>query len=146
MGFWPRLVLFSLINFGGLAIGGLFTAAGGSWYLSLDRAPWTPPGWVFGVAWFTIMLTYCIFLASNWPKFNLQLKYLFAISWVLNLSWNPFFFYLHLKEVGLLILVLLTVCVFVIWLKAKKWGRYHLLLMPYLVWLVLAASLNAYVL
>ena len=46
-----QLVIFALLNFGALAIGGLFTGGGVSseWYASLNKAPWTPPGWVFGI-------------------------------------------------------------------------------------------------
>lgn len=44
--------LFLLLNFAGLAIGGLFTgnAVSSEWYQNLAKAPWTPPGWVFGAA------------------------------------------------------------------------------------------------
>ena len=46
-------ILFLIINFGGLAIGNWFMNNGpiSEWYLNLNKAPWTPPGWVFGVAW-----------------------------------------------------------------------------------------------
>ena len=40
---------FLIINFGGLAIGQVWTGDGvtSEWYTSLNQAPWTPPGWVF---------------------------------------------------------------------------------------------------
>jgi hypothetical protein len=45
-----RLILFLIINFGALGIGGLLLGnpATNEWYQSLNKAPWTPPGWVFG--------------------------------------------------------------------------------------------------
>jgi tryptophan-rich sensory protein len=50
-----RIILFIVINFSALAIGSYFTENGVSsdWYMSLEKAPWNPPGWVFGVAWHT---------------------------------------------------------------------------------------------
>jgi tryptophan-rich sensory protein len=59
-----QLILFLLINFGGLALGSYFMGDldKNVWYKSLDKAPWTPPGWVFGAAWFSIMLFYSIFM------------------------------------------------------------------------------------
>jgi len=52
-----RLITFLLLNFGALAVGGFFTGKGvpSYWYSDLIKAPWTPPGWVFGFAWTTIM-------------------------------------------------------------------------------------------
>ena len=54
--FW-YVALFGVLNFVGLAIGGLATGPGVSsdWYAGLDKAPWTPPGWVFGAAWTAVM-------------------------------------------------------------------------------------------
>ena len=43
-----QLIIFLLLNFGALALGGLFTGSGVSsdWYNGLNKAPWTPPGWM----------------------------------------------------------------------------------------------------
>ena len=59
------LVFFLLVNFGGLAIGNWLMNSGPSstWYLELNKAPWTPPGWVFGAAWTLIMICFSIYLA-----------------------------------------------------------------------------------
>ena len=42
------LIGFLIINFGGLAIGQVWTGDGvtSEWYTSLNQAPWTPPGWL----------------------------------------------------------------------------------------------------
>jgi len=58
-------VLFILINFSALALGSWLMNNGSSsfWYKNLDRAPWEPQGWVFGVAWTTIMICFSIYLA-----------------------------------------------------------------------------------
>ncbi len=65
-----RLIIFLFINFGALAIGSIFTGKGvpSDWYASLNKAPWTPPGWVFGAAWFSIMLCFTIYMAVAWKQ------------------------------------------------------------------------------
>ena len=54
-----------MLNFGALAIGSYFTASGASsdWYQNLNKAPWTPAGWVFGAAWTSIMICYSVYMA-----------------------------------------------------------------------------------
>ena len=60
-----RTIFFLLLNFAALAIGGLFTGSGVSseWYQNLNKAPWTPPGWVFGTVWTLIMILFAIYMA-----------------------------------------------------------------------------------
>lgn len=63
-----KILIFLVINFTALAIGGFYTGSGVSsdWYESLNKAPWTPPGWVFGAAWTFIMICYAFFMAYLW--------------------------------------------------------------------------------
>lgn len=146
-----RIIIFLVLNFGALGIGGLFTGKGvpSEWYNNLDKAPWTPPGWVFGFAWTTIMICFAIYMSYAWAKVvDLKtLGFLFAIQLILNIAWNPAFFYFHQVLIGLIIISLLTVLVgyFLVayWSDLKL---YSLLIMPYFVWLLIATSLNAYIL
>ena len=57
--------IFLIINFGALAIGNWLMANGPQtqWYINLNKAPWTPPGWVFGAAWTSIILCFSIYMA-----------------------------------------------------------------------------------
>lgn len=145
-----RLIIFLLLNFGALAIGGIFTGKGvpSEWYAELNKAPWTPPGWVFGTAWATIMVCFSIYMAYLWPvvENKTMLIALYAFQWILNVSWNPVFFYYHKVTAALIIILLLTFVVgymlfhFSPLLKAKS-----LLLLPYFLWLLIAVSLNGYV-
>ncbi|MEM6723304.1 MAG: TspO/MBR family protein [Bacteroidota bacterium] len=144
-----RIIVFLLLNFGGLAFGGLFTEVNSDWYQGLNRAPWTPPGWVFGAAWTTIMICFSIYMAFLWgeakDKKPLVINYLLAF--ILNAGWNPVFFHFRQVALGLVVIVALTVVVtyfiFRYWntLKSKT-----LLMAPYFIWLLIATSLNAYVL
>lgn len=145
-----RTILFLLLNFGALGIGGLFTGNGvaSDWYFELNKAPWTPPGWVFGFAWTTIMICFSIYMAALWPGVeNKKLIIgLYVFQWILNVSWNPLFFYLHHITVALVVITLLTLLVgyllYHFWpvLKVKS-----VLLLPYFLWLLIATSLNGYI-
>lgn len=145
-----RFLIFLALNFGALAIGGLFTAKGvpSDWYQQLNKAPWTPPGWVFGAAWSTIMLCFSVYLARLWQVHEAPKKLVpaFALQWVLNVSWNPLFFFHHYTWIGLAFILALTIWVWrFLFIHRKAMGAYSLLLLPYGVWLLIATSLNAYV-
>ena len=145
-----RTIIFLVINFGALALGGLFTSKGvpSDWYNELAKAPWTPPGWVFGAAWTTIMICFSFYMAYLWPSAENKRMIigLFLLQWILNVSWNPAFFYFHNITGGLIIIVSLTVLVgyFLIHYYPELRLKSALLL-PYFLWLLIATSLNAYI-
>ncbi|NND94356.1 MAG: tryptophan-rich sensory protein [Flavobacteriales bacterium] len=146
-----RTVLFLLINFGGLALGSIYTAeVAGEWYQSLPKAPWTPPGWVFGAAWTTIMICFSIYLSRAWKYLDIRDRklfyFVFALSWVLNVIWNPIFF--HFKRIGIGFIVISILTLFVV--RFVQEGRRKMrwewwLVMPYLIWMIIATSLNGYI-
>lgn len=146
--FIKKLVLFLFINFGSLALGGLLMNDGpqAAWYNSLEKAPWTPPGWVFGFAWTTIMLCFSVYLAFLFLKRNdLPLKILFIIQVILNVSWNYFFFNIHWVKFAMFILISLTVVVYIFLFAFRKEMKWlSLLILPYAIWLLVACSLNLY--
>lgn len=148
-----KFLIFLVINFAALGIGGFLIGNPGSniWYQSLNKAPWTPPGWVFGAAWFTIMLcfSFYMFYTSNnlSPDFKNTFYVLFAVQFVLNVLWNPVFFKWHFVLGGLIMIVMLTVLVgWFTYYGFKNYGLVGLWIMPYFVWLIIATSLNAYIL
>lgn len=146
-----RLIIFLTLNFGALALGGLFTSTGVSseWYITLNKAPWTPPGWVFGAAWTSIMICYSVYLSILWAKVSNHKKLLalFITQLVLNISWNPLFFSLQLVSIAMIAIALLTIVVgyFLFYYRLKlQWES--ALLLPYFLWLLIASSLNGYIL
>lgn len=142
-------IVFLIINFGALAIGGWLMNNGPQtdWYLTLNKAPWTPPGWVFGVAWTTIMLCFSFYMTILYMSHNtMMLKGLFVVQVLLNISWNYVFFNKHLLTVGLIIIILLTILIFYFFLiYLKKLNLKSLLILPYFIWLCIATSLNLYI-
>lgn len=146
-----RIILFLVLNFLALAIGGSFTKHGvlSEWYQNLDKAPWTPPGWVFGSAWTFIMITFAIYMAYLIVENSTRKKIilLFAIQWLLNVAWNPIFFYFHSVLMGFIIISTLTILItyFLFHFKSKLHLK-SLFIVPYFVWLLIATSLNFYIL
>ncbi len=144
------IIIFLVINFGALAIGSWLMADGPQtdWYMGLSKAPWTPPGWVFGTAWTTIMVCFSIYMALLYKKTNnTTVITLFSIQFVLNVIWNYIFFNQHYVGLGLTVILLLTFTVgaFII-LFNKQMKLKTILILPYLIWLCIATSLNAYIL
>ena len=145
-----RIVLFLIVNFLGLAIGSLFTsdAVFSDWHLGLNKAPWTPPGWVFGAAWTTIMICFSVYLGFFFNSIHQKRKrLLFGLQWILNVGWSPLFFYFHAVGTALLCISLLTILIaYLMFNDWKEMKMKSLLLLPYLVWLIIATSLNSYIL
>lgn len=143
------LVFFLIINFSALAIGSWLMDNGPQsvWYLELNKAPWTPAGWVFGIAWTTIMICFSFYMTSLYLSNNTQkLKVLFTLQVLLNISWNYVFFNMQMIGLGLLIILLLTVLIgYLLIIYRKKLRLINLFILPYLIWLLLASSLNLYI-
>lgn len=149
MKFYRGLVLFLIINFSALAIGTWLMNDGPrtDWYIDLNQAPWSPPGWVFGIAWSSIMVLFSVYMT-----FLIQVDKskkvigLFSAQFMLNVIWNYLFFNQHLIILGLLNILILTVLMFYFLFAFKhslKNKRFYVL--PYCIWLVLATSLNLYI-
>ena len=143
-------IIFLIINFAALAIGTWLMNDGPKtiWYQNLNKAPWTPSGWVFGAAWSTIMICFSVYMAYLYnalPK-N-KILFLFSLQFICNVIWNYVFFNQHLISLGLLVILTLTLLIatflfsFKTILKTKS-----LLIIPYFLWLCIASSLNAYIL
>lgn len=151
MRFSKLLILFLSINLGGLALGGWLMNQGptSDWYLNLNRAPWTPPGWVFGFAWTLIMICFSIYLVYAFRQnHSPQLKLTYLAQVFFNVIWNYVFFNLQLVGLGLVCIIILTLLIFYqFWnYNQNELKRMRLLLLPYMIWLLIASSLNAYIL
>ena len=146
-----RLIIFTLLNFGALGIGAYLMngETTGEWYNNLNKAPWTPPGWVFGAAWFSIMLLFSVYMWRMTDTMKNKEKKLFHLVYAthlfLNVIWNPIFFNWHMTLFGLFVILSLSILVlyFLITGFKNKW-YYGLLVLPYFIWLCIASSLNVY--
>ena len=143
------VVIFLVINFGALAIGSWLMNNGPQteWYIGLNKAPWTPPGWVFGAAWTIIMICFSIYMAQLYANENTgKVIILFIFQVVLNVSWNYVFFNQHAVSFALIIISLLTILIIYFLIAYySKLQLISLLLLPYVIWLAIATSLNYYI-
>lgn len=141
-----QLPVFLLISAAVFVFGGLFQP--GEWYDSLNRAPWSPPNIAFPIVWSFLYLAIAL---AGWQIFargTAYLKQLWATQMVFNALWSWLFFGQH--WVTLALVDLIAIWLTLLLLIAACW-RQHIrltatLLLPYLLWVSLAVSLNSYVL
>ncbi|MCR8667993.1 tryptophan-rich sensory protein [Aestuariibaculum sp. M13] len=142
-------LVFLIINFGALALGVWLMQNGplSEWYFNLNKAPWTPPGWVFGAAWSFIMFCFSIYIAFLWNSdSSKKVKSLFTVQFLLNVGWNYVFFNRHLVGLGLVVILLLTAIICIFQYDYRKiLGLKSLFITPYMLWLFIANSLNLYI-
>ena len=120
------------------------------WYNTLNRAPWNPPSWVFGVVWPILYLLMGVSLLLVWTNkkcypYCKELIYFF-IQLGFNLMWTPIFFEYRMPKLALLDLVLTFLFSYLTYENFKNINKMAgLLLIPYLSWLLLALTLNLYI-
>lgn len=127
------------------AAGALFPP--GAWYKTLVKPAWTPPDWLFPVAW-TVLYAAMAYAALRVTRAPMALAAPALAFWaaqiVLNALWSPVFFGLHRIGVAMAVLALLWLTLLVtlvLFLRADLIAG--LLLVPYLVWVSYAGALNA---
>lgn len=118
--------------------------APGPWYEGLRKPGFTPPNWVFPVAWTTlyVLIAWAGARLSALPGAGLVMA-LWAAQIALNTLWTPVFFGAHRMGLGLAVIAVLwlvVACLMVAAFRLDIWAG--VMLLPYLVWLTLAAALN----
>ncbi|WP_432714576.1 TspO/MBR family protein [Pedobacter sp.] len=131
------------------ALGGLFTSASDdSWYASLEKPSFNPPGWIFGPVWSILYIIIGISSYLVWRKRH-QIAHLprliavYFIQLVLNLFWSFLFFYAHKIGASLFEIVALLVAIVI---NARMFYRIDktagLLFIPYFLWVSFATLLT----
>jgi tryptophan-rich sensory protein len=127
--------------------GGLLTTTG-PWYHALRRPSWKPPDWAFGPVWTTIFTLTAISAVMAWNADSglasrTALVATYGINAVLNIAWSGLFFRLRRPDWALLEVVFLWISIAaLILVTARVSGLAATLLLPYLVWVGIAACLN----
>lgn len=127
--------------------GGLLTTTG-PWYHALRRPSWKPPDWAFGPVWTTIFTLTAISGVMAWNADSglasrTALVVTYGINAVLNIAWSGLFFRMRRPDWALLEVVFLWVSIAaLILVTARVSGLAATLLLPYLVWVGIAACLN----
>ncbi|UWQ18375.1 tryptophan-rich sensory protein TspO [Jannaschia sp. M317] len=128
------------------ATGAMFSP--GAWYRGLSKPSWTPPDWVFPVVWTTLYLALAFAGARVAPLEGSAYAMAFwALQIALNTLWTPVFFGLQRMKAGLVVIVLLWLAVAGLLVSLWPLDKIAFLVVaPYLVWVTIAAALNASVL
>ena len=116
----------------------------GEWYQSLQKPGFTPPNWLFPVAWGTIylLIAYAGARLAKRPGSQTALA-LWAAQISLNTLWTPVFFGANLIGAGFAIILILWAVVAALMVISFRLDRLTgALFVPYLIWLTLAAALN----
>ncbi len=120
---------------------------GNRWFDALVKPGIMPPGWLFGVAW-TILyillgLALALVLAARDVPAKRTALALFGAQMLLNFTWSPVFFGMHLIAPALVIIILmLGLSIAATFLLARIRQVAAWMMMPYLGWLAFASLLN----
>jgi tryptophan-rich sensory protein len=121
---------------------------GNGWFDALQKPTFMPAGWTFGVVWpilYALLgVAASIIVAEPASDRRRLALILFFAQLALNFLWSPIFFAAHDISLAKWIILLMTI------IGAAAAGQFlrirriaGLLMVPYLVWLVFAATLNA---
>lgn len=120
----------------------------GPWYRSLAKPDWTPPDAAFGMIWTLVFTLSAIAAVAAWLKVPDQpgaewMVGLFALNGFLNITWSLLFFRLQRPDWALIEVVFLWLSIAALIIVCGRHSRLAgLLLVPYLVWVSIAAALN----
>ncbi|WGH80238.1 tryptophan-rich sensory protein TspO [Jannaschia ovalis] len=140
---WPLFIIFLAACGAAATTGAVFQP--GDWYKRLDKPVWTPPDWLFPVAWTFLYLALAFAAArvATIPGAHYALAF-WAMQIAFNTLWTPIFF--GLRRLGPALVVLGGLWVAVVGLLWALWPLDALafwITVPYLVWVSYAGALNA---
>ncbi len=139
---WSIFILFLAACCAAAATGSMFPP--GPWYRNLSKPPWTPPDWLFPLAWTTLYLA-SAYAATRVAMLddNAHAMGFWALQIALNTLWTPVFFGLERIRAGFVVLIFLWIAVFGTMLSFFQHDLIAgLLFVPYVIWVSVAGALN----
>jgi translocator protein len=139
---WAALGVVAVAGLGGLA------TELGPWYRALKQPWWQPPDWAFGPAWSVIYLLTAVAAVRVWlraqtPRERATWLAALAANGAINVFWSWLFFKARRPDWALAEVVLLWLSIVLLIVLARRHDVVAaLLLVPYLLWVAFAASLN----
>lgn len=139
---WIAFAIFLAACFGAGTTGAIFMP--GRWYEALDKPPWTPPNWLFPIAWTAIYVAIALAAARVAPLPGSHYAMAFwTLQIVLNALWTPVFFGKHSLLGGVAVIVPLWLAVVATTVLFFRFDTLAAVLMvPYVVWVSYASALN----
>ena len=119
------------------------------WYKGLKKSPLTPPSWVIPIVWailYVIIIVSGVIYIKNGGNIKSAGFLYYCGTWILNLMWSPLFFTYHRPDLSFIVIVCLFLLItFTIYEFNKVSTLASYLLIPYLLWVAFASTLNAYI-
>ena len=120
-----------------------------TWYPLLNKSALTPPGYIFALVWGVLYILMGVSAGLVWGRqvpASWVLMLIFMLQLFLNLLWSFCFFYMQLPLLALVVLLALFLMVAAYVIGCYGQSRLAAFLnIPYLLWLLFAAYLNAYI-
>ena len=141
MNVWIFLIFFGACG-AAAASGALFPT--GEWYKGLDKPKWTPPDWVFPIAWsiFYFALAFAGSRVAMVPENGFAVAF-WSLHITLNTLWTPVFFGARNLKAGMIIILFLWIStVGMIWHCFRVDPIAGMVIMPYIFWVTIASALN----
>lgn len=118
-----------------------------AWYFGLKLPSWKPPDIAFGPIWTTIFVLCAIAAVLGWRRLPTAARrramvWAFVANGVLNVLWSLLYFKLHRPDWAMIELPFLWLSVLVAMLVLRPVRIASWMLLPYLVWVGVAAALN----
>lgn len=135
-------ILFLFACAAAAATGSMFPP--GQWYRDLAKPSWTPPNWLFPVAWTTLYLA-SAYAATRVAMLdgNAHGMGFWALQIALNTLWTPVFFGLERIRAGMVVLCFLWIAVVGTMVSFFMLDTIAgLLMVPYVIWVTVAGALN----
>lgn len=143
-------------------LGSLTTITGeGSWYMTLNKPSFNPPGWLFGPVWTVLYILMGISAYLIWVKINTSNNrpfdklrdrksknalIFFWVQLVLNATWSWAFFGAQNPRLAFLNIVILWIFILLTIIKFYRIDRRaSYLLIPYILWVSFASMLNYFI-
>jgi translocator protein len=119
----------------------------GPWYRALKQPWWQPPDWAFGPAWTVIYVLTAWAAVRVWlratPPARVRWLAALGLNGAFNIFWSWLFFKAKRPDWALAEVALLWASIVVLIVLARRDDAVAaLLLVPYLLWVAFAASLN----
>jgi tryptophan-rich sensory protein len=145
---WKFIIAILLCEMVGITSGLLASASNNTWFDSLKKPTWNPPGYLFGPVWTTLYLMMGISLGIIWTNKTTELRkrsayFLFGLQLFLNFWWSIIFFKFHSPAVALLDILLMVIVITMTIVSFSKFSKPAAwLLVPYIAWVLFATALN----
>lgn len=145
---WKLVICIIICQATGVVSGLLTNTQNNTWYDTIVKPDWNPPGYIFGPVWTVLYLLMAISLWIVWKSDALEDQkmeacLIFAGQLFLNFWWTILFFKFHSPATAFVEIIIMIVFIFFTIIRFSEISKTAAwLLFPYISWVCFAAILN----